>query len=203
MNIRPALAADCPALAALDAACNPSPWSAKQFQTALTARFCTVLLAEYETEHAPAAFIVWQTVAGESELHLVATAPAARRRGFADTLLRLAQFGPSGMPKFVLPTVRDNLAAGGPIRLGAAMCAAWSLGAAGTDENGDPIPVADDLRPLAERQEAGEETAFIANEEIFGDLAENERFRTTYLEELAALRSQGARARMRELVAEA
>ena len=81
MNIRPALAA-------LDAACNPSPWSAKQFQTALTARFCTVLLAEHETEHAPAAFIVWQTVAGESELHLVATAPAARRRGFADTLLR-------------------------------------------------------------------------------------------------------------------
>ena len=90
MNIRPALAADCPALAALDAACNPSPWSAKQFQTALTARFCTVLLlADGETEHAaPAAFIVWQTVAGESELHLVATAPAARRRGFADTLLR-------------------------------------------------------------------------------------------------------------------
>ena len=121
----------------------------------------------------------------------------------ADTLERLAFFGPSGMPKFVLPTVRDNLAAGGPIRLGAAMCAAWSLGVLGTDENGDPIPVADDLRPLAERQEAGDETAFIANEEIFGDLAENERFRTTYLEELAALRSQGARARMRELVAEA
>ena len=120
----------------------------------------------------------------------------------ADTLLRLAQFGPSGMPKFVLPTVRDNLAAGGPIRLGAAMCAAWSLGAAGTDENGDPIPVADDLRPLAERQEAGEETAFIANAEIFGDLARDERFAATYLEELAALRSQGARARLRALAAE-
>ena len=120
----------------------------------------------------------------------------------ADTLERLAFFGPSGMPKFVLPTVRDNLAAGGPIRLGAALCAAWSLGVLGTDENGDPIPVADDLRPLAERQEAGDETAFIANEEIFGDLAENERFRTTYLEELAALRSQGARARLRALAAE-
>ena len=121
----------------------------------------------------------------------------------ADTLERLAFFGPSGMPKFVLPTVRDNLAAGGPIRLGAALCAAWSLGVLGTDENGRPIPRVDDLRPLAERQEAGDETAFIANEEIFGDLAENERFRTTYLEELAALHSQGARARMRELVAEA
>ena len=120
----------------------------------------------------------------------------------ADTLLRLAQFGPSGMPKFVLPTVRDNLAAGGPIRLGTAMCAAWSLGAAGTDESGNPIPVADDLRPLAERQEAGEETAFIGNAEIFGDLAANERFAATYAEELAALRAQGARARLRALVAE-
>ena len=120
----------------------------------------------------------------------------------ADTLERLAFFGPSGMPKFVLPTVRDNLAAGGPIRLGAALCAAWSLGVLGTDENGRPIPRVDDLRPLAERQEAGDETAFIANEEIFGDLAENERFRTTYLEELAALRSQGARARLRALAAE-
>ena len=120
----------------------------------------------------------------------------------ADTLERLAFFGPSGMPKFVLPTVRDNLAAGGSIRLGAALCAAWSLGVLGTDENGRPIPRVDDLRPLAERQEAGDETAFIADEEIFGDLAENERFRTTYLEELAALRSQGARARMRALVAD-
>ena len=95
------------------------------------------------------------------------------------------------MPKFVVPTVRDNLTVGGSIRLGAAMCAAWSLGVLGTDENGERIPRVDDLRPLAERQEAGDETAFISNTEIFGDLAGNERFRTTYLEELAALRSQG------------
>ncbi|RJF41997.1 mannitol dehydrogenase family protein [Actinomyces sp. 2119] len=120
----------------------------------------------------------------------------------ADTLLRLAQFGPSGMPKFVLPTVRDNLAADGPVRLGAAMCAAWSLGALGTDENGQEIPVADDLRPLAERQEAGEDLAFIGHREVFGDLADDERFRTTFLEELAALRREGARARMRALVDE-
>ncbi|MDO4900775.1 mannitol dehydrogenase family protein [Actinomyces sp.] len=119
----------------------------------------------------------------------------------ADTLLRLAQFGPSGMPKFVLPTVRENLAAGGPIRLGAAMCAAWSLGVLGTDENGEAIPVADDLRPFAEKQEAGDALGFIGNREIFGDLAEDERFRTAYTEELAALKRDGARARMRALLA--
>ena len=34
MNIRPATAADLPALAALENACNPAPWSAGQLQAA-------------------------------------------------------------------------------------------------------------------------------------------------------------------------
>jgi len=54
----------------------------------------------------------------------------------ADTLFRLAQDASSRMPKFVLGTVRDNLTAGGPIRLGTAMVAAWALGSEGHDENG-------------------------------------------------------------------
>ena len=119
----------------------------------------------------------------------------------ADTLARLAFFAPSGMPKFVLPTVRANLGTGGPIRLGTAMCAAWSLGVLGTDERGGAIPVVDDLRPFARAQEDGEATGFIGNAQIFGDLADDERFRSVYAEELAALREQGARARLRALVA--
>lgn len=119
----------------------------------------------------------------------------------ADTLARLAFFAPSGMPKFVLPTVRANLGAGGPIRLGTAMCAAWSLGVLGTDERGGQIPVVDDLLPFARAQEDGEATGFIGNAQIFGDLADDERFRSVYAEELAALREQGARARLRALVA--
>ncbi|MGF6147424.1 ribosomal-protein-alanine N-acetyltransferase [Kingella potus] len=86
MNIRAASAADCARMAAIDAACNPSPWSEGQFRAALDNRCCTVLLAE--ENHAAAAFAVWQSVAGESELHLIATAPAARRKGFAAALLR-------------------------------------------------------------------------------------------------------------------
>ena len=42
----------------------------------------------------------------------------------ADTLFRLAQDASSRMPKFVLGTVRDNLTAGGPIRLRTAIVAA-------------------------------------------------------------------------------
>ncbi|MCL3778400.1 MULTISPECIES: mannitol dehydrogenase family protein [unclassified Actinomyces] len=118
----------------------------------------------------------------------------------ADTLARLTFFAPSGMPKFVLGTVRDNLTHGGPIRLAAALCAAWSLGVLGVDEQGGEIEQVDDLRPLAQAQETADPLAFISNTAVFGDLAEDERFRTTYLEELRLLREQGARARMRDLV---
>ena len=121
----------------------------------------------------------------------------------ADTLFRLAQDASSRMPKFVLGTVRDNLTAGGPIRLGTAMVAAWALGSEGCDENGGAIvvddPLAEELRHLMAAQRAGHGTAFICHEGIFGGLATNERFRRTFVEELEALRRQGARARLRAL----
>ena len=121
----------------------------------------------------------------------------------ADTLFRLAQDASSRMPKFVLGTVRDNLTAGGPIRLGTAMVAAWALGEEGVDENGEEIviddPLATELLPLAAAQKAGHETAFISHEGVFGDLATNERFRRTFVEELGALRREKARARLRAL----
>ena len=107
------------------------------------------------------------------------------------------------MPKFVLGTVRDNLTAGGPIRLGAAMVAAWALGEEGVDENGEEIviddPLAEELLPLAAAQKAGHETAFISHEGVFGDLATDERFRRAFVEELDALRRDGARERLQAL----
>lgn len=111
MNIRAALPADCAALAAIDRAGNPSPWSENQFQTALNQACGTVLLAE--ADGAPAAFIVWQTVAGESELHLIATAPATRRQGYADALLRrwLADCAANGVTRLLLEVRESNAAA--------------------------------------------------------------------------------------------
>lgn len=85
MKIRAAAAADCAALAQLDAQCNPSPWRAAQFVAAVEGRFDTVLLAEREEELC--GFIVWQSICGESELHLIATSPACRRQGVAAQLM--------------------------------------------------------------------------------------------------------------------
>jgi len=60
-------------------------------------------------------------------------------------------------------------------------------------------PLADELLLLAAAQKSGHETAFISHEGVFGDLTTNERFRRTFVEELEALRRQGARARLRAL----
>ena len=84
MNIRPAFSDDCPALAAIDAVGNPSPWSVKQFASALAQS--TDKLWVCETDSVIGGFIVWQDILDESELHLIATAPEYRRQGIATAL---------------------------------------------------------------------------------------------------------------------
>ena len=86
MKIRTAALEDCPALAALDPRCNPSPWSAAQFQTALHSPHDYVVVLEGAGQTL-AGFAVWQTLFDESELHLIATEPALRRQGLATQLL--------------------------------------------------------------------------------------------------------------------
>ena len=85
MNIRPAFSDDCPALAAIDTVSNPSPWSVKQFASALAQS--TDKLWVCETDGVVSGFIVWQDILDESELHLIATAPEYRRQGIAAALL--------------------------------------------------------------------------------------------------------------------
>ena len=60
-------------------------------------------------------------------------------------------------------------------------------------------PLAEELQYLAATQRAGHDTAFISHEGVFGDLATDERFRRAFVEELDALRRDGARARLRAL----
>ncbi|HFC7686660.1 TPA: ribosomal protein S18-alanine N-acetyltransferase [Neisseria meningitidis] len=85
MNIRRPSPSDCAALAALDAVCNPSAWTQRQFESALVSPSEEVFLAE--KDGGIAAFIVWQNLPDESELHLIATAPECRRQGIASALL--------------------------------------------------------------------------------------------------------------------
>ena len=119
-----------------------------------------------------------------------------------DTIARLCAQSSDRIPKFLLPVIRQQLATGGEIKRSAAVVASWARYAEGVDEQGQPIDVVDRyagrLTSLARRQR-GDPTAFIANRDLFGDLADDERF-TAYRSALASLHQRGARATLQAAV---
>ena len=64
-----------------------------------------------------------------------------------DTVARLCANASDRIPKFLLPVIRQQLAAGGPVTRSAAVVASWARYAEGTDENGEPHEIDDDLAP--------------------------------------------------------
>jgi mannitol 2-dehydrogenase len=106
------------------------------------------------------------------------------------------------IPKWLLPVVREQLAAGGEIRRSAAVVASWARYAEGIDEQGEPIEIvdryADALTALAQRQHQ-DPLAFISNRLLFGDLADDERFVAAYTSALTSLHQRGARATLQSL----
>jgi mannitol 2-dehydrogenase len=119
-----------------------------------------------------------------------------------DTIARLCAQSSDRIPQWLLPVVREQLAAGGEIRRSAAVVASWARYAEGVDEQGEPIEVVDRLAArLTElaRREATDPGAFIANRDVFGDLAGDRRFAAAYRSALASLHERGARATLESL----
>ena len=121
-----------------------------------------------------------------------------------DTLARLCAESSDRIPKWLLPVIREQLAHDGDIRRSAAVVASWARYAEGADEQGRPIEIVDRLRDsliAIARDNRQRPTAFIENRQLFGDLADDERFRRAYLDALERLHAQGARATVEALVA--
>ena len=114
-----------------------------------------------------------------------------------DTLARLCAESSDRIPTFLLPVVRAQRAAGGPVARSALVVAAWALTAQGLDEQGAPLVVVDRLletvRAAAERTHE-DPAAFLRDTGVFGDLADDPVFTAAFVEALAALRRLGARA---------
>src|SRR5215203_4426211 len=119
-----------------------------------------------------------------------------------DTVARLCAESSDRIPKFVLPAVKENLAAGRDVRLAAAVVASWARYAEGVDEQGQPIAVvdrlADSLRAIAARQRR-DRTAFIANHELFGNRVDQPAFVAPYVETLDSLYASCAQATVERL----
>jgi mannitol 2-dehydrogenase len=122
--------------------------------------------------------------------------------GVRDTVARLCAKSSERIPEWLLPVVRENLAAGRDVTLSAAVVASWARYAEGVDEQGEPIEVddrlADTLQQIAAQQRENP-LAFVENRELFGDLANESAFTEPYLNALNSLHTKGARATLESL----
>jgi mannitol 2-dehydrogenase len=121
-----------------------------------------------------------------------------------DTLARLAAESSDRIPKWLVPVIRDQLAAGGEVDASAAIVASWARYAEGVDESGNPITIVDrlaDSRHAAALAQSSDALAFVREPSLFGALADQPAFTEPYLRTLEALHEHGARQALTELLA--
>ncbi|WP_291052788.1 mannitol dehydrogenase family protein [Herbiconiux sp.] len=119
-----------------------------------------------------------------------------------DTLARLCADSSNRIPKFVVPSIIDNLAAGRSARFATAVCASWARYAAGIDETGTPIAIADaqaEERRLAAAEERARPGAFVQDQRLFGPLGSNAEFVAAFHAALETIWTHGARATYQRL----
>jgi mannitol 2-dehydrogenase len=120
-----------------------------------------------------------------------------------DTVARLCAESSDRIPKWLLPVIRENLAAGRDVRLATAVVASWARYAEGVDEHGEPIAVVDrlaDRLTARARRQRSDPLAFVSDRELFGDLVEHEPFVSAFLDTLESLHERGSRATLERLM---
>lgn len=103
-----------------------------------------------------------------------------------DSVSRICSESSAKLPKFLIPTIQDNLASGGSIDYATLILAAWCYYSdKEVNENNEPLDIIDVMKKELEETAAMTQNnpiAFLSLNEIFGDLANNERFTTKYKE---------------------
>ncbi len=120
-----------------------------------------------------------------------------------DTVARLCGESSDRIPKWLLPVIRENITAGRAVPLSAAVVASWARYAEAVDEQGEPIEVVDRLAAsLTERARRQDQDplAFVRNQELFGDLADEVAFTEPYLFALDSLHRVGSRRTLETLM---
>ncbi|MGP1253974.1 MAG: GNAT family N-acetyltransferase [Kiloniellales bacterium] len=109
---RPLTAFDLPVLEHLHADSFPEdPWSARSFGELLALPGVSGLLTQAPEE--PVGFLLWRRAADEAEVLTLCVQSAARRRGLAASMLRvaMASLKRSGTQRLFLEVAEDNAAA--------------------------------------------------------------------------------------------
>ncbi|MDF1824007.1 MAG: mannitol dehydrogenase family protein [Verrucomicrobiales bacterium] len=101
-----------------------------------------------------------------------------------DSLARICLESSAKIPKFVLPTIRENIARKGSTEFAALVLAAWCYYSdKGTDRNGNKLELVDAMKSelhQAAARTSKDKLAFLKFRPVFGDLAENKAFAAEY-----------------------
>ena len=112
-----------------------------------------------------------------------------------DEALRICMNGSYKFPKFIFPTVRDQLKTDGSIKTAALSVASWMRFLGQAAEKGSQIPVRDPIADILiqKAKEGGDDAeALLSLREVFGDLSDHDRFRKEVCAYLKQLCAEGA-----------
>ncbi|MDI6027351.1 mannitol dehydrogenase family protein [Corticibacterium sp. UT-5YL-CI-8] len=121
-----------------------------------------------------------------------------------DTVRRLCLDGSNRQPKFILPSTADRLKQGLPVPGLALESALWCRYCYGTTESGQTIEPNDpswDRLQKAAKAAREDPMAWLAMEDIFGEVGHSEVFRTAFATALDALWKDGTEAVLRRYLA--
>ena len=108
-----------------------------------------------------------------------------------DSVSRICSENSAKLPKFLIPTIQENLVAGGSIKYGTFILAVWCYYSdKRVDVNNNPIEIIDDRKAeLHQRANQYEQDrlSFLRIPDIFGSLLENERFVKHYSKMIEAI----------------
>lgn len=122
-----------------------------------------------------------------------------------DQVSRICSESSAKLPKFLIPTIQENLGIDGSIEYGTLLLAAWCYYSdKEINEKDEPLEIIDAMKAelhQAARNTQDDKLSFLAQTEIFGTLAENTRFVQKYEESLHAIYTErNIRRLMTELI---
>jgi len=108
-----------------------------------------------------------------------------------DSVARICLESSAKLPKFLIPTITENLARGGSIKYATLVIAAWCFYSdKGVDRHGARLDVVDVMKDELYQAAKGtpdDTLSFLGLEPVFGNLIDNEQFTALYAEMVQAL----------------
>ncbi|HUX97340.1 MAG TPA: mannitol dehydrogenase family protein [Bacteroidales bacterium] len=118
-----------------------------------------------------------------------------------DTVSRICGQSSAKIPKFLLPTIVDQLRNDGVVKYSALVVAAWCRYSEGYDEAGNKYPVEDEMKDILlemARKSHQDPLSFLRIETVFGDLINSEKFTDAYINALQSMYRIGVAASVKE-----